>query len=318
MVNFEKYLLNDKLINLLLFPTYEEVYHAAKSVEGTLNKDGKTKTFYMPEDDTKENYVDLNKIIDCYFLILNSPKNLHKRKKYTSQDGNIYFDRFYYTLSGIPKFIRNLIKIKNEKSGEYESIKEIDATALHPRIVGKLSSEYFRQPVPNLLRGDVHTKIGEFLGVERKTAKQINLSYWNSKIIKNSTVHSNDNAAYFSILDKKLKDNYPHVWEYLNHIKREMNNPKHAEETKPSNSSLSVLLFDTETRLMQRVISRLEISGIKCIYTYDCVSVIESEYIKAKEIFDNEIEFEFGDIEYYLNGLKSNIIDLTKTYKKAS
>jgi hypothetical protein len=63
-----------------------------------------------------------------------------------------------------------------------EKIEEVDACSLHPRIVGKVFEQLSGLKRPDFLLGDVHTNLSKILGVDRKQAKLINLSYWNSKI----------------------------------------------------------------------------------------------------------------------------------------
>jgi Mn-dependent DtxR family transcriptional regulator len=308
VMNFEERLISDKAIQSYTFPTVERLQELAEKMVGNKEKDkyGRIYSFGIPQEwmsedngkkvtkkkangDTftytvqgklKENcpFVDINIHIYNYILMMNGTKTLKKRKKYYDAEGNVYYDRFYCFLSNIPRWIRGEILIHGEE------IVEIDAQALHSKIVGKLYSDYTKQPIPEFLTGDSHTKVADLLGITRKEAKLIALSYWNSRIIYDSTVSSKKNAELFKRMDSFIKTDYPKLFEYLKDIKYYA---KPIKIGKSSNSNMSVLLIDKEVRIMQDFLTNY--GGFCCIYVYDAVYVKKSVYEFAKKGFENVI-----------------------------
>jgi len=188
-IKFEKLLLNDEVIKSFTFPTYEEVLSRAKEMvenkktdkhnrqyvfnipsEFFSEENGKIKTKkrsdgsvfkYTVRGKLKENcpFVDINSHINSYVIMMNNEKVVRERKVYKDDKNNKYYDRFYCTLSLFPKWIREMIKIDSE------DIVEIDATALHSRIVGKLFSNSFfssSQEELQFLSEDSHYRVAQF------------------------------------------------------------------------------------------------------------------------------------------------------------
>ena len=313
-VNFETKLLSDRMIQSYTFPTTERLQEVAMKMVKNKDKDkyGRIYSFGIPLEwmseengttvtkkkangDTfnytvhgklKENcpYVDINIHIYNYLLMMNGTKTLRKRRKYHDSQGNVYYDRFYSFLSNIPRWIRQEIKIDGE------DIKEIDAVALHSKIVGKLYGDYANVETPEFLTGDSHTKVAELLGVTRSESKLIALSYWNSRIVNGATISSKRNSELFTRMDKFIQTDYPKLFEYLKLVK----SSKPIKNGKSSNTNMSVLLVDKEVRIIQDFLS--EYGGFSVIYVYDCVYVKSSVYEFAKNGFDSTL----------INHLRSN------------
>lgn len=305
-VFFEKTLLTDKLIRSYTFPTVERLQDVAEKMVNEKKKDkyGRIYSFGIPSEWMSEDngkvitkkkangetftytitgkikidcpYVDINIHIYNYILMMNGRKTLKKRKKHIDSNGNVYYDRFYMFLSGIPKWIRNEIKIDGEE------IVEIDATALHPRILGKLYEEAKGEKRPEFLDGDSHNKIAEILNISREDAKLINLSYWNSKIIDDVTISSKKNKEMFSKMDEMIKTDYPKLFEYLKYIKCEMKPIK--TNSRSSHTNMSVLLIDRENRIMNYLFNNFY--GFNAIYVFDCIYVNKSNFDFANSSFN--------------------------------
>ena len=312
VVNFEKDLLTEENIKRFTFPSDNQVSSEAhKMVErGDKDKYGRTYVFGMPnewmhEDNgkkrtktrsdgstltytitgkLKENcpYVDISTSMYNYHLMMHGKKTLKKRKVLTI-NGLDFYDRYYYSLAMLPKWIRNLILIDGEK------IMEIDAVALHSKIVGKLYSGLMGEKTPEFLKGDSHSKVAELLSITRPEAKIIALSYWNSKILNEKTVSAVRNKKLIEKMDNFIKGEYPKLFEYLKITKTYM---KPLKQGKSSNSNMSVFLIDMEVRLIQEFIRRCP--KINVIYVYDCVYVKESVYDEAKQAFEEVIQLLFG------------------------
>jgi hypothetical protein len=234
---------------------------------------------YTVQGKLKENcpFVDINIHIYNYVLQMNGTKTLKKRKKYYDAEGNVYYDRFYCFLSNIPRWIRGEILIHGEE------IVEIDAQALHSKIVGKLYGDYANVSTPEFLTGDSHTKVAELLDVTRLESKLIALSYWNSRIVNGATISSKRNSELFAKMDKFIQTDYPMLFEYLSLVK----SSKPIKTGKSSNTNMSVLLVDKEVRIMQDFLS--EYGGFSVIYVYDCVYVKKSVHEFARRGFETTI-----------------------------
>lgn len=310
--SFEAELLSDDAIRSYTFPTTQHLFSVARKMveNGEKDKHGRMYSFGIPDEWMAEDngrvvekrkangekfkytirgklkpncpYVDITIHIYNYVLMMNGPKVIRKRKHFT--DGKrIYKDRFYCFLSMIPKWIRNEIVIDGEEIGE------IDAQALHPRIVGKLYEDYSGEDRPEFLTGDSHTKIAKMLNVSRDSAKLLSLSYWNSKIINHRTSASLKNRELFEKMDDYIINNYPSLFRFMEHIKCET---KAIKRNKSSHSNMSVLLMDMETNIMERFFEYMGDweSPNTFLYCYDSVSVKKSNYEKIKEIFESIVE----------------------------
>lgn len=308
VINFEKKILSERNITSYTFPTIEKLQEVAKRMVENKETDkfGRMYAFGIPKEWYSEDngsvitkkkangelfsytihgklkpncpYVDINIHLYNYVLMMNGKKVVKARKKYYDFEGNVYYDRFYSFLSMIPKWIRNEIKIDGEET------MECDATALHPRIVGKLFENATKIERPEFLKGDSHTKIAEILKISRKEAKLINLSYWNSPIINNSTISSKKNKDVFKMMDEMIKEKYPELFEYLKNVKCYT---KSIKGKKSSHSNMSVLLIDEETRIMQEFFNGY--GGFSFIYCYDSISVKKTCYDFVKKNFDSTV-----------------------------
>lgn len=310
VVDYEKELLNDKTIRSFTFPSNSEVIAKARELvdSGETDKHGRQYVWEIPSewmhpDNGKEvtitntkgitytytirgklkagcPFVDINTHINNYLLMINGSKTVKARVKFECE-GVTYYDRFYYDLSLMTSWIRNLIKIDNEP------LRAFDATALHPRLVGAMYSEKMNKPIPEFLKDDAHSKIASLLGITRSEAKQVNLTYWNSRISRsNKTIASKKNEDNFRKLDSYIQENHPDLWEYLVEVKIRMNCIKNNGNT---HSNMSVLLNDAETRLMQNIISKAS-KHSSVIYCYDCIYVKESVWNEVENLFKQGIE----------------------------
>jgi hypothetical protein len=190
-----------------------------------------------------------------------------------ANDGNDYYSRFYYTFSQMEKEKRMKIKIDNE------TIVEIDAVALHPRLLGAIYHQKTGNNIPEILIGDVHTNISKMLGIKRIDAKGINLSYWNSRIYNNGTLSSYENKILFQRMDEFIKTEYPKLWKWLVYVKCEMMPLNGSEPHK----NMSIILMDREVRFMNDVIKSI---NTPCLYCYDAIYVKESECERVEIIFE--------------------------------
>lgn len=308
-LNFEGKLMSDDTIRSFTFPTYEELYKKAEVMVNEKMKDkvGRTYVWEIPKEHYHEDngkkitvkradgttfsytvqnklkkdtpFVDITAHIQQYTLTMNGPKVL-KKSKITHFNDNEYEDRFYSSLSLLPKWIRSEIKIGGEK------IVEVDMTALHSRIVGKMYSERYKTEIPDFLRDDSHTKLASILGVDRGEAKKIGLCYWNSKIHNGKTISSKNNRELFHKMDRFIRDKYPLLKEYLEDVKCNM---KSIKGTQP-HSNMSVMLVNEEVKIMKKVI--LEINH-NMIYCYDALWVTESKVNLTKDVFDKVLSSYF-------------------------
>lgn len=312
--SFEKELISDSMITSYTFPTVERLMEIADKmvVNGEKDKFGRIYNYGIPKEWLSEEngtivtkkkangesfsytvrgklkpncpYVDINVHIYNYVLMMNGPKVVKKRKIYRDKE-NLYNDRFYYFLAMIPKWIRNEIKIDDE------NIKEVDATALHPRIVGKLFETHTNEERPNFLEGDSHTKIADMLGIERNQAKIISLSYWNSKIVNNKTVCSKKNEELFGKMDEFIIKNYPKLFEFLVDVKCNM---KAIKKGKSRHTNMSVMLMHEETQIISNFFWNLKYTlkdfSITTLYCYDSISVKKSKYDSVKQIFEETVD----------------------------
>lgn len=222
---------------------------------------------------------------DTYNSFGNLPEEFEfdaKPLKRFQVDGNFYYQRFEYYLKRMKREQRNKIKIDGE-----ETI-EIDAQSLHPRIVGKLFHDSTGFEIPDFLKCDSHTKLGEMLGLERPQAKEVNVRYWNSKIVseKLETIASEENREFFRKMDEFLILNYPELFEWLLEVKCEMKPIKDNEPHK----NMSVFMLDREVRIMNELICKIYEKGNKCIYVADAVFVKKSIAEEVSKIFEAILE----------------------------
>lgn len=309
-INFETRILDDANISSYTFPTVEKLQRVAERmvIEEEKDKFGRIYSFGIPKEWYSEDngkvitkkksngetysytingklkpncpYVDINSHIYNYIIMMHGRKVLRKRKKYYDIEGNVYYDRFYSFLSMIPKWIRNEILIDEEE------IVDCDATALHPRIIGKLFETYTKEKRPEFLKGDSHSKIADILNISRQEAKLINLSYWNSPIIDDCTISSKKNKEVFELMDDLIKKDYPKLFSYLKTVKCYT---KSIKKRKSSHSNMSVYLMDSESRIMQEFFNT--VSNLSFIYCYDSVSVKKSDLIFIKNSFEGVINW---------------------------
>ncbi len=310
--SFEAELLSDDAIRSYTFPSVEKLVEIATKKVANKEKDkyGRIYNFGIPpewysEDNgktvTKKKangelftytirgklkpdcpYVDINVHIYNYILMMNGPKVIRKRQTHYNEN-RFYKDRFYCFLSMIPKWIRNEIQIDGERT------EEIDAQALHPRILGKLYEDAMGEDRPDFLTGDSHTKIAEMLEITRESAKLISLSYWNSKIIGNKTSASKKNSILFNKMDEYIIENHPSLFTFLKQVKCDK---KAIKKRKSSHTNMSVLLLDVETQIMENLFWDIQYSEHKTpfIYCYDSVTVKQSKAGEVKKMFDNMLK----------------------------
>jgi hypothetical protein len=233
------------------------------------------------------NYPPTNDKIDFDRIILMSDNTLSRIsykgvvkvtniKRLHANDGNDYYSRFYYSLSWMKKEERKKLLIDNEP------IVEIDATAFHSVLLGKLFRDKTGNTIPEFLIGDVHSNLAPMLGLSRNDAKEINNSYWNSEIKNDKTIASYENKILFQKMDDFLKNEYPEFWKWIVYIKYEMEPFNGLEPHK----NMSILLQDRDVRLMDKLIKRLESLDIKCIYVADAVYVKKSVAKQVEMIFN--------------------------------
>lgn len=161
--------------------------------------------------------------------------------------------RYYTSLSLIPSWIRKLILIDNQP------VVENDFCALHNRLINRLSGGVCPE-----LTGDSHTKLMITLGLEsRQEAKQIGLSYWNSRIMCGKTVASKANTKAFERMDDFLQSKYPEIWGMLLITKA------------VTHTEMSKILIAQERALLEEVIERF-VGDEPFIQCYDCVYTTKS------------------------------------------
>jgi hypothetical protein len=176
-------------------------------------------------------------------------------------------DRFYYGISSIPRWIRAMVRINGEP------LAELDAVSLHPRILSFLFAKNTGLHAPQELIGDTHSQLALMFGTDRKTAKQTNLTYWNSAEYMHSSKHAIHLGAY-------LENVYPDFNEWLQGKKT---------ETSLHHKNISKLLLSEEMRLMDSFVNKY-LQGIPFIYTFDCVYVAQSVADRLKDTFSQHVE----------------------------
>ena len=219
-------------------------------------------------------YTDITLHLKQYELFLQDGMFLKPHRTYGE-----YQDRYYYGLAMLPKWIRAMILIDGEP------IVEVDATALHNRLVGMLYARMTGHAIPEFLIGDSHRKIATMMNVTRKEAKQIGLSYWNSNMLcepdQEATLASIHNKELFAKMDTYLIENHYTLFEWLIDIKCKIPSIKGGKKT---HSNLSAMLTHNEVMMMDTFIQR-ELSNEPLIYCYDCVYVRESIALDIKQKF---------------------------------
>lgn len=202
------------------------------------------------------------KIVDMDKLVFNHKEMLNRGMRVPTVSETHY--RVSDSVCLMPKIFRKEIKIEDEY------MTEIDVTALHPNILANILKQNVfseKEKIEEYLEGDVHTKISNYLGVERKEIKVELLSYFNCR---------NFQASKYK-MDEFMKEVLPECHRWIKMMKR--NNHKR----------MSIILQQNETRLMGSIVRALDKANIKCFVIYDAITVKESDAIKAQEIMNDVI-----------------------------
>lgn len=153
-------------------------------------------------------------------------------------------ERVITTYNLMPSIIRELITVDNE------TLEDVDYSCLHPNICQTLFGGSNKESI-------THTKVAEYLGIDRATAKVGHLSYFNLPIVQmvNHKLHN-----YYL-------NNEPQMIENIIKIKEE-----------EGYSRISTECFEKETELMRLNIAELREKGIFVMYTFDALQC------KAKDV----------------------------------
>ncbi len=250
-----------------VFPTVEHVLTLAQSLIGTDNNKGQMygdgewyKKEFNCDDKTLENdklVVDINKITDKY------ENMMEEGLRVPTQSTSAY--RVTDSVCIMPKFIRNEVLL------EEEEMIEVDVTALHPNIMAyvlkrEIPSE--RKIIEEYLEGDVHSKMAEYLGVDRKTVKTNFLSYFNDR---------NANLKKYEV-NKFFEEKLPKSLRWIRNYKR------------ANHKRMSKLLFKNETILMENIVREIHKNDLKCFSVYDAIYVPKSKGEQAYNIVNEVIK----------------------------
>ncbi len=159
----------------------------------------------------------------------------------------------------IPAIIRDQITLNGKE------LFELDFTCLHPNIANFLYGGN-----ANMI---THDDMADFLKVDEKVAKKLNLSYLNYE----EKFFLNSRASKF------YKTEHPDLFNNLLRIKQK--DPK----------IITHQMFNKEVELMTRIFLELDRHEILPMYVYDAVYVIEDDVAKAKQIM-NDTAYSMGII----------------------
>jgi hypothetical protein len=195
--------------------------------------------------------------------------------------------RVYDSFSLMPSWIRELIKINNQK------VEAFDYKALHPNIALYL---YGSKEEKELLGGDVHSNIANKLSdkseshkLSRDEIKIEHLSFFNKPIwqMEKSKLWNiyNEHAPILmkNLLEDKRRNGY---------------------------KSTSVSLFKFEVEVMTEVIKRLG-DDIKCVYVYDALYGVDNTIGEVM----NEVAKEYGLLTYCGNTTQNTVEPTAPTVK---
>jgi len=243
-------------INLIKFyayldlPTKEELLIKGKQLvkEGYVTKKGKKLT--MLHRQQKEHWKDADQRA---FV----EKDIEMFEVYTSYGfmipvlGDENCPRVYDSISLLPSWIRNEIKIDGEKA--YSP----DYKCLHPNLamnIYKGTTKYI-----------THKKVADHLEMDIKDVKTKHLSFFNleSNHMKSSKLFKYYNSIESNVMNEIILDKQMH-----------------------SHKITSKLLFTLENNLMSNVIVKLNKENIFVGYTYDALFVAESVVNKVVEVMN--------------------------------
>jgi hypothetical protein len=178
--------------------------------------------------------------------------------KYPSISGERSGGRVYDSINMMPRFIRNLIKIDNEKTID------VDFRCLHPNLAVKLYG--------GITKYITHELIKDVLQMELYIVKEEHLSFFNKKTqqMKQSALYAyyetNEPTMLKNIISDKSKNNY---------------------------KITSQKMFDLEVKIMTECIKRLNNIGIDVLYVFDAL-LVKSSNQKAVKYTMNQVVIEMG------------------------
>ncbi|BFM44104.1 hypothetical protein CFS9_27450 [Flavobacterium sp. CFS9] len=241
----------------LTLPVENEILAEAKRLVKMKYRNGKGKKLTILNGRKKTDLVDQQRIYleDSLKLFRYLTENGFK---YPSISGERSGGRVYDSINMMPRFIRNLIKIDNEKTID------IDFKCLHPNLAVRLyggTKKYI-----------THELIKDKLEMELNIVKEEHLSFFNKKTqqMKQSVLYSyyktNEPTMLKNIIADKNKNNY---------------------------KITSQKMFDLEVKIMTECINRLNKVGIDVLYVFDAL-LVKCSNQKAVEYTMNQVVSEMG------------------------
>lgn len=262
-------------------PTWRETEDAAKELvaAGGRNKNN-VPYFYTTNDMLEENSINLFTAMKLFHY-----SEFKRQSKYApamTEAGEEFSNRRYTTFSLCDGWIRNLIKIKGER------IQGVDATCLHPNILGMLCRQ---AGVPaDFLVGDVHQKIADLLGINRKEGKDINLSYWNHE---RNHFGKTPRGILLNRFHEFMKTNHPKVLEFLDSLNGKYRFLDSTGKVVRKHANFSRILFYWESLVIADVFKELSLHSVPVNQCYDAIYVAESDADLARALFNKSLK-KFG------------------------
>lgn len=241
----------------LTLPVEKEILVEAKRLVKMKYRNGKGKKLTILNGRKKTDLVDQQRIYleDSLKLFRYLTGNGFK---YPSISGERSGGRVYDSINMMPRFIRNLIKIDDEKTID------VDFRCLHPNLAVKLYG--------GTTRFITHELIQDELGMELYIVKEEHLSFFNKKThqMRQSALYSyyetNEPTMLKNIISDKNKNNY---------------------------KITSQKMFDLEVKIMTECIRRLNKIGIDVLYVFDAL-LVKCSNQKAVENTMNQVVSEMG------------------------
>lgn len=205
--------------------------------------------------------------------------NIKKFEYYTANGfmipiiGGEHCPRIYDSISLIPSWIRNEIKVDGEK------LVECDFKCLHPNLIMKLYK--------GVLKYITHEKIAVDLGLNKNDVKIMHLSFFNMEIkhLENSPLYKYYNEKEPLLMKWLLLDKQTHGHKYT-----------------------STLLFILEVQIMTEVIKRLNAMNIFVGYGYDALFTNESNKTTVEDMMNIVIkEFDVYTATYDKNKTSNDV-----------
>lgn len=242
------HLLN-KVYPYLDLPTKEEIHaEAAKIIanQGKVSK-GKILTYLGNRRRDKVDTEKYSLVEDCLDVFEHLTGNGLMIPMHSDNAGGRVVD----SLNLMPKWIRSLVKVKNQR------LAECDYTCLHPNIANAL---YGTGELGHIS----HEKVAEDLGITKAEVKVEHLSFFNKR------VRDMKRSPLFSYYNEKAPTMLSNV----------------IDRKKISHKDVTIDMFTAEVEMMTECIERFNEHGISAIYVFDALYVPTKDRVLAELIMD--------------------------------